>query len=102
LVLYISGLALLLLVAVAHFAYGYDYKPPLAAGAALWIAGYVAYMLREVYSYKAAKAAERACVLRRTAEIVVEIERIKTKLVKEIDELEQELKNRRIVSVSNI
>jgi hypothetical protein len=85
LVLYISGLALLLLAAVAHFAYGYDYKPPLAAGAALWIAGYVAYMLREVYSYKAAKAAERACVLRRTAETIIEIEKIKAELAKKTD-----------------
>ena len=69
-------------------------------GLVFWLVGYVAYILRDVYSYRAAKAARQACVYRRTAEIVAEIERIKAKLEKEIDELGHELKKRGIVGES--
>jgi len=77
---------------VAYMLYG---MPHLAtAGLALWIAGYTAYILRDVYSLKSVKAARQACVFRRTAEAVAEIEKITAKLEKEVGELEQELKKR--------
>jgi len=71
-----------------------NYQLPLAAGAAFATAACVTYVLSDVYRYKAVKAARQACVFRRTAETVAEIDRIMAKLEKEIDELEQELKKR--------
>jgi len=53
-----------------------------AAGLALWIAWYATHILHNVYNYRAVKAARRACVFRRTAEAVAEIERIMAKLEK--------------------
>jgi small-conductance mechanosensitive channel len=94
--LYITATALMLLGATAYFFYGYDYRLPFAVSATLWIAGYAAYILRDVYDSRAAKAARKACVFRRTAETIAEIEKIKAKLEKEIDELGQELKKRGI------
>jgi small-conductance mechanosensitive channel len=66
-------------------------------GLVFWLVGYVAYILRDVYSYRAAKAARQTCVYRHTAEIAAEIERIKVKLEKEIDELGQELERRKLL-----
>jgi len=66
-------------------------------GLVFWLVGYAAYILRDVCSYRAAKAARQACVYRRTAEIAAEIERIKVKLEKEIDELGQELERRKLL-----
>jgi len=82
-----AGLVAYLLHSIPHL---------VIASLALWTAGYVAYILRDVYSDKATKAAEAACTYRRTAEAVAEIDRIMAKLEKEIDELEQELKKRGI------
>ena len=98
--LYIPATALMLLGATAYF-YGYDYRLPFAVSVALWIAGYAAYILRDVYDSRAAEAARKACVFRRTAETIAEIEKIKAKLEKEIDELEQELKKRGIAPAGN-
>ena len=53
-----------------------------AVGLALWIAGYVAYILRDVYSSRAAKAARQACVFRRLAEAALEIEKLEEKITK--------------------
>jgi len=53
-----------------------------AAGLALWIAGYAAYILRDVYSSKATKAARHACVFRHLAEAALEIEKLKEKITK--------------------
>ena len=80
LALYIPALAVTAVGLVAHLLYGMPQMA--AAGLALWIAGYAAYILRDVYSYRAVKAARRACVFRRVAEIVAEIEKIKMKLEK--------------------
>ena len=90
--LYITATALMLLGATAYFFYGYDYRLPFAVSVALWIAGYAAYILRDVYDSRAAEAARKACVFRRTAETIAEIEKIKTGLEKKIDELKQEVK----------
>jgi len=49
---------------------------------ALWIAGYAAYILRDVYSYRAVKAAIQACEFRHLAEATLEIERLKEKITK--------------------
>jgi hypothetical protein len=77
---------------VAYMLYN---APHLAiAGLVMWIVGYVVYILSGVCSYKAVKAARQACIFRRTAESVAEIEKIRMMLEKEIDELEQELKKR--------
>ena len=82
-----AGLVAYMLYSVPHLA---------VAGLAMWVAGHVVYILSGVYSYRAIKATRQACVFRRTAEAVAEIERIKMMLEKEkkIDELEQELKKR--------
>jgi len=53
-----------------------------AAGLALWIAEYVAYILRDVYSYRAVKAARQACMFRHLAEAALEIEKLKEKITK--------------------
>ena len=70
----VAGLATYLLYNVQHVA---------VAGLALWATGYAAYILRNVYDYRAVRAARRACVFRRAAEIIVGIEKIKAKLEKE-------------------
>jgi small-conductance mechanosensitive channel len=81
LALYIVAMAFMLLTAVAYFFYHYDYYMlTFAAGIACWAAGYVAHVLYNVYSCKAVKAARQACVFRSAAEIIAEIEKIKTKL----------------------
>ena len=92
LALYIPAFVITVTGLVAHLLYGMSQVA--IAGLALWIAGYATYILRDVYSSRAAKAARQACVFRRTAEAVAEIERIMAKLEKEVDELEQELKKR--------
>ena len=66
-----AGLVAYLLHSIPHL---------VIASLALWIAGYAAYILRDVYSGKAVKAARQACMFRRTAETVAEIERIMAKL----------------------
>jgi len=70
------GLATYMLYSMPHL---------VATSLALWIVDYAAYILRDVYSGKAAKAARQACVFRRTAEIVAEIERIKEEIMKKND-----------------
>jgi len=92
--LYMPAFVVITTGLVAYMLYSMPYL--VTAGLALWTAGYVAYILRDVYSDKATKAAEAACTYRRTAEAVAEIDRIMAKLEKEIDELEQELKKRGI------
>ena len=83
-------------ITVGLVAYGlYGWRQMLATGLALWFAGYVAYMLRTIYDYKAAKAARQACVFRRTAETAAEIERIMAELEKAAEELIQELEKGR-------
>jgi len=90
--LYIPAFAVTTIGLVAHLLYSMQYL--VIAGLALWIAGYAAYILRNVYNSKATKATRQACVFRHTAETVAEIDRIMAKLEKEIDGLEQELKKR--------
>jgi len=53
-----------------------------AAGLVLWTAGYAAYILRDVYSSRATKAARQACVFRRLAEAALEIEKLKEEIMK--------------------
>jgi hypothetical protein len=99
LVLYIPAFVATVAGLVVHMLYS---MPQIViAGLALWFAGYVAYILRDVYSGKAVKAARQACVFRRTAEAVAEIERIMMKLGKEVGEVEQELKKRGIARESS-
>jgi ABC-type transport system involved in cytochrome bd biosynthesis fused ATPase/permease subunit len=95
LALYIPAFVATAVGLAAHMFYGWWQIA--AAGLALWIAGYAAYILRDVYGDKAAKSARQACVFRRTAEAAAEIDRVVAKLEKEVDELEQELKKRGIV-----
>jgi len=66
------------------------------AGLSLWIAGYAAYILHNVYSHEAAKAARQACVFRRTAETLDEIKKVMAELEKDVEKLEQEMKKRGI------
>jgi len=94
LALYIPAFVITVTGLVAHLLYGMSQA--VIAGLAMWIAGYATYILRDVYSGRAVKAARQACVFRHTAETVAEIDRIMAKLEKEIDELEQELKKRGI------
>jgi len=94
LALYIPAFVITVTGLVAHLLYGMSQA--VIAGLALWIAGYATYILRDVYSGRAIKAARQACVFRHTAEAVAEIDRIMAKLEKEVDELEQELKKRGI------
>jgi len=70
-------------VTVAYLLYGIQHVA--AVGLALWIAGYAAYILRDVYSSKATKAARRACVFRHLAEAALEIEKLKEKITKKND-----------------
>jgi len=60
----------------------YSIPQVVAVGLALWIAGYAAYILRDVYSSRAAKAARQACVFRHLAEATLEIEKLKEKITK--------------------
>jgi uncharacterized membrane protein (UPF0182 family) len=80
LALYIIAMAFMLLTAVAYFFYHYDYMLTFAAGIVCWAAGYTARVLHNVYSCKAVKAARQACIFRSVAEIITEIEKIKTQL----------------------
>ena len=61
-----AGLVAYLLHSIPHL---------VIASLALWIAGYAAYILRDVCSGKAVKATEAACTYRRTAETVAEIKK---------------------------
>ena len=92
--LYIPASAVTVAGLVAYLLYGIQHVA--AIGLALWIVNYARLILYVVSGYMAVKAARRACVFRRTAEVVAEIDRIMAKLEKEIDELEQELKKRGI------
>ena len=65
LALYILAFVITVTGLVAHLLYGVSQA--IIAGLALWIAGYAAYILRDVYSSRAAKAARQACVFRRLA-----------------------------------
>jgi len=80
LALYIPAFATTAIGLVAHLLY--NMPQMVAAGLALWIAGYIAYILRDVYSLKSVKAARRACVFRRLAEAVLEIEKLKEEITK--------------------
>ena len=60
----------------------YGMSQAVIAGLALWVAGYATYILRDVYSLKAVKAARQACVFRRLAEAALEIEKLKEKITK--------------------
>ena len=82
LALYIPAFVITVTGLVAHLLYGVSQA--IIAGLALWIAGYATYILRDVYSLKAVKAARQACVFRRIARTVAEIDRIMAKLEKEI------------------
>jgi hypothetical protein len=55
--------------AVVYFFYGYDYRLPVVIGAVFSIAAYAAYMLSDVYSHRAAKAARQACMFRCVVEM---------------------------------
>jgi len=80
LALYIPAFVITVTGLVAHLLYGVSQV--VIAGLALWIAGCVAYILRDVYSYKATKAAEAACTYRRTAGTIMEIRKLKTEIEK--------------------
>ena len=73
--LYIPAFAVTVAGLVAYLLYGWWQIA--AAGVALWIAGYAAYILHDVYSYRAVKAARQLCVLRTAIEAILEAERIK-------------------------
>ncbi|MFZ8839834.1 MAG: hypothetical protein ACO2PM_13180 [Pyrobaculum sp.] len=68
----------------------------LVAGLALWASAAVARILHDVYGRNAAKAAEQACTFRSVAEVIAEIEKVKTWLKEAADRLEQELERRRL------
>jgi hypothetical protein len=82
LALYIPAFVATTIGLVAHLLYGLWQMA--AAGLVLWIAGYAAYILRDVYSYKAVKADRQACVFRRTAETIMEIRKLKTEIEKKM------------------
>jgi hypothetical protein len=52
-----------------------------AAGTAIWTAGYASYMLHVHYSKRAADAAKRACMYRRIAEVIIEIHRLRSRSI---------------------
>jgi hypothetical protein len=64
LALFASIAALLFFGGAVYLLYGYDHRPFLAAGAALWTVGYVAYVLHVIYDVKAAEAARQVCELK--------------------------------------
>ena len=78
-VLSVAATSALSMSVVAYFLYG-SYQSPLATGVAFATAACVTYVLSDVYRYKAVKAARQACVFRRAAEIITEIERIRKKI----------------------
>ena len=80
LALYIPALVATAVGLVAYLLHSIPHL--VATSLALWIAGYVAYILRDVYSYRAVKAARQTCVFRHLAEAMLEIERIKEEIMK--------------------
>ena len=80
LALYIPASAVTVAGLVAYLLHGIQHL--VIAGLALWVAGYAAYILRDVYSSKATKAAGQACVFRRLAEAALEIEKLEEKITK--------------------
>jgi uncharacterized membrane protein len=92
--LYISALAVMVTGAVAYFAYGWEWQTAASVGLVLAVAGYVAYILHNIYFDKAVKAVRQACVYKTVAEAVAEIRNIRAKLEKTVEGLEQELKKR--------
>ncbi len=67
----------------------------IAAGLALWASAAVTRILHDVYDHEATKAARQACTYRTVAEAIIEIRKIKTKLEKALNRLEQELERRK-------
>ena len=68
----------------------------LVAGLALWASAAVARMLHDVYDRRATKAAEQACTFRSVAEVIAEIEKVKTMLKEAVGKLERGLERRRL------
>jgi hypothetical protein len=81
LALYIPAFATVATGLAAHMLYGLWQIA--TAGLALWVAGYVAYILRDVYDLKSVKAARQACVFRHLAEAALEIEKLKEEITKQ-------------------
>jgi uncharacterized membrane-anchored protein len=91
--LYISALVAVIAGATAYFV-GWEWRSATAAGLALMVTGYVAYILHSIYADKAVKAAGQACVYKTVAEAVAEIRSIRAALEKAVEGLEEELKKR--------
>ncbi len=91
-VFYVSAAATFGASLADYLLHGGAYMSLLVAGLALWWSAAVTRILHDVYDHKATKAARQACTFRHTAEIITEIEKIKTKLERAVDNLEQKLR----------